>query len=154
MSAWVLAEVLPHAGAMILLDHVETLEAERIVCTMTVRENLFTEANGALPSWVSVELMGQAIAAWAGCHAQREQRPVQVGFLLGTRQYTCNVDAFAAGATLRIEAIRSFHDQHGMGVFACRIDGDGVLAEARLNVFSPPDAAAFFQKHAEGTSHE
>jgi hypothetical protein len=33
--------------------------------------------------------------------------------------------------------VRHFHDEAGMGVFACRIDAPNMHAEARLTVFSP-----------------
>ncbi|RDS84864.1 3-hydroxylacyl-ACP dehydratase [Dyella monticola] len=148
-----IADVLPHAGDMILLDGIEHVEAERIVCTRIVQPGgLFVEVDGSLPSWVGVELMAQAIAAWAGCRAHTRQRAVQLGFLLGTRHYEANVEAFPAGTCLRIEAIRAFHNEQGMGVFHCRIDAEGIHAEARLNVFSPPDADAFFRALGEGKS--
>lgn len=154
MKPWPIAEVVPHADAMILLDAIEEVESERIVCTRTIQPgDLFIDDDGGMPAWVGVELMAQAIAAWAGCCARAEQRPVQLGFLLGTRHYTCNVDTFPAGTCLRIEAQRSFHDEQGMGVFDCRIDGAGVHAEARLNVFSPPDAVAFLHVFSEETPH-
>jgi predicted hotdog family 3-hydroxylacyl-ACP dehydratase len=155
MTPWPIAEVLPHAGEMILLDTIDELEAERIVCTKTLRaEGMFQDADGSLPTWVGVELMAQSIAAWAGCRARADQQPVQLGFLLGTRHYTCNADAFPPGSCLRIEAERSFHDEHGMAVFDCRIDAAGIRAEARLNVYRPPDADAFFKQIAGATQHD
>lgn len=154
MTLWPIAEVVPHAGEMILLDSIEMFEAERITCVRTIQPNgMFMDTDGSLPSWVGVELMAQAIAAWAGCRARAEQRPVQLGFLLGTRHYACNVDAFPAGVHLRIEAEHAFHDEQGMGVFHCRIEGPGIHAEARLNVYSPSDADAFFKQITEETPH-
>ena len=154
MTPWSIAEVVPHAGEMILLDSIEAFEAERIACTRTIQSgDMFVDADGSLPSWVGVELMAQAIAAWAGCRARAEQRSVKLGFLLGTRHYVCNVDAFPAGSRLRVEAERSFHDEQGMGVFHCRIEGPGIQAEARLNVYSPPNADAFFKQITEETPH-
>ena len=155
MNPWPIAEVVPHAGEMILLDRIEKVEDERIVCTRTVQAGgMFVDTDGSLPSWAGVELMAQAIAAWAGCCARAEQRPVQLGFLLGTRHYVCNVDAFAEGTHLRVEAERSFHDAQGMAVFNCRIDAPGVHADARLNVYSPSDADTFFKQIAGETLHD
>ncbi|HTV85574.1 MAG TPA: hotdog family protein [Dyella sp.] len=155
MKPWPIAEVLPHAGEMILLDRIEHVEAERIVCTRTVRPGaLFVDADGSLPAWVGVELMAQGIAAWAGCCARAQQQAVQLGFLLGTRHYACNVEAFPAHAQLRVEAVRSFHDEHGMGVFTCRIDAPGIHAQARLTVYRPHDADAFFQQLAGEPMHD
>ncbi|WP_333681691.1 hotdog family protein [Dyella sp.] len=154
MTLWPIAEVVPHAGEMILLDGIVETHSEHIVCTRTIRPGaLFVDDDGSLPSWVGVELMAQAVAAWAGCCARAERRPVQMGFLLGTRHYACNVDAFPAGTQLRVEAAREFHNEQGMGVFLCRIEGPGIHAEARLNVFSPPDAQAFYQQDSGETPH-
>jgi predicted hotdog family 3-hydroxylacyl-ACP dehydratase len=149
VTPWPIAEILPHAGEMILLDEVVEVEAERIVCTRTLRAGgLFQHADGSLPAWAGVELMAQSIAAWSGCRARTDRQPVQLGFLLGTRHYTCNVIAFPPGSCLRVEAERSFYDARGMGVFSCRIDAPGIHAEARLNVYRPPDADAFFNQIA------
>jgi len=144
MTRWPIADVLPHQGDMILLDRVVELTAERIVCACTVRAGRhFVNGDGTLPTWVGIELMAQTIAAWAGCHARAAGEPIRLGFLLGSRQYRCDADVFPADSELRIEAIRQFHDEEGMGVFACRIDVADLHAEARLTVFSPSDAATF-----------
>jgi predicted hotdog family 3-hydroxylacyl-ACP dehydratase len=151
MSAWPIDTLLPHAGEMILLDAVIEVAEERIVCMRTVSTGgLFNDADGNLPAWCGVELMAQSVAAWSGWQAQREERPVRLGFLLGTRHYRCDVDAFPLGSELVIEAVRSFHDDNGMAMFTCRIDAAGAHAEARLTVFSPPDSDAFFASTAQG----
>jgi predicted hotdog family 3-hydroxylacyl-ACP dehydratase len=149
-----IAELLPHAGEMILLDAVVDAGDEHIVCRRGVRAGqCFVDADGALPAWCGVELMAQCVAAWSGWQARREQRPIRLGFLLGTRHYRCDVDAFPAGSELRIEALRSFHDDHGMAKFLCRIDAPGVHAEAKLTVFSPTDADVFFAATAQELIH-
>jgi predicted hotdog family 3-hydroxylacyl-ACP dehydratase len=105
---------------------------------------------GAVGAWVGVEYMAQAVAAHAGHGARLRGEAVRVGFLLGTRRYQCDVDAFAAGSELVIEAVRCFHDDEGMAMFACRIDAPGAHAEARLTVFSPPDPDAFLASTVQG----
>jgi predicted hotdog family 3-hydroxylacyl-ACP dehydratase len=151
VSHWPIEELLPHAGEMILLDAVLEAEPERIVCRRRVSAGgLFNSADGSLPAWVGVELMAQSIAAWAGWQAKHEQRPVRLGFLLGTRHYQCDVAAFPSGSELLIEAVRNFHDDHGMAVFTCRIDAPGLHAEARLTVFSPLNADTFLTTSTQG----
>ena len=159
MKLWPIADVVPHNGDMSLLERMIELDAERIVCTAVIREaGLFSEADGSFPAWAGVELMAQSIAAWSGAHALNEQKRVRLGFLLGTRHYECNVDSFPIGCTLRIEAERAFHDESGMGSFACRIEAPGIEAQARLSVFSPPDADLFFTQatatSAQGIPHD
>ncbi|MEP7185298.1 MAG: hotdog family protein [Rhodanobacter sp.] len=154
MISWPMAKLLPHSGEMILLDSVLAGEEDRILCRHTVRAGgLFNDRDGSLPAWCGVELMAQSVAAWAGWLARHEHRPVRLGFLLGTRHYHANVDAFPPGSELTVEAFRSFHDDNGMAMFACRIDAPGILAEARLTVFSPPDSDAFLASIAPSQTH-
>jgi len=148
--AWPIAELLPHAGDMILLDAVESFDQESVRTRLQVRPGgLFSDTDGGLPAWVGVEIMAQSVAAFAGCQARQAGLPVELGFLLGTRSYQCNVAAFPAGVELRIEARQSLRDDNGMGVFECRLDGPGILAEARLNVFRPPAVEAYLQESSD-----
>lgn len=146
MNDWPIAELVPHAGDMILIDRVLRFGDEDVETTATVRPGLFSQDDGSLPAWVGVELMAQSIAAYAGCQARQAGLPVELGFLLGTRKFECNVEAFPVGAELRIRALRSLQDDNGMGVFECHLDGPGIHAEARLNVFRPPEVASYLQE--------
>ena len=149
MSHWPIAELLPHAGNMILLDEVLSFDEERVETRLVVgNDGLFNQADGSLPAWLGVELMAQTIAAYAGCHARQAGVPVELGFLLGTRHFQCNVECFPLGSELRISALRSLQDDNGMGVFECHISGPGITAEARLNVFRPPQIASYLQEPA------
>jgi predicted hotdog family 3-hydroxylacyl-ACP dehydratase len=149
MSIWPVAELLPHAGNMILIDEVLAFSAEHIDTRLQVRPNgLFSLPDGSLPAAVAIELMAQSVAAFAGCHARQAGRDVALGFLLGTRKFTCNVDRFPAGAGLYINARQSLQGENGMGVFECRLQGPQILAEARLNVFQPHDLSRYVQEDA------
>lgn len=154
MNRWPIEQLLPHAGEMILLDALLEHGADHVRCSRRVpASGLFHDGDGSLPAWMGVELMAQAVAAWAGCTAKVANEPVRLGFLLGTRQYTCNVAAFAPGVTLTVTAQREFHDASGMGVFACTIAAPDVLAQARLTVFSPPDAATLLSSSVTEPAH-
>lgn len=147
MINWPVAELLPHAGDMVLLDAVEVFDAESIETRLEVKPSgLLNLPDGSLPAWVGIEIMAQTVAAFAGCHARQAGLPVELGFLLGTRSFQCNVEHFPAGSQLRIRAIRSLQDDNGMGVFECHLDGPGIHAEARLNVFRPPEVASYLQE--------
>lgn len=147
MLEWPVAELLPHAGDMILLDAVETFDAHSIDAQLRVKPGgLLNLPDGSLPAWVGLEIMAQTVAAFAGCQARQAGLPVELGFLLGTRNYRCDVEHFPAGAQLQIRAIRSLQDDNGMGVFECHLDGPGIHAEARLNVFRPPEVASYLQE--------
>ena len=152
MIDWPLAELIPHAGDMILIDQVLSFDEEQIHTRATVTPGgLFNRPDGSLPAWVGIELMAQSVAAYAGCHARRKGEPVALGFLLGTRKFECNVEHFPAGAELSIHGLRSLEDDNGMGVFECHLRGDGFHASARLNVFRPPQAAAYLDESKDET---
>jgi predicted hotdog family 3-hydroxylacyl-ACP dehydratase len=129
MIDWPLAELLPHAGDMILIEQILAFDDEQIHTRLTVRpDGLFSLPDGSLPAWVGVELMAQSVAA------------------LGTRKFECNVEHFPAGSELTIHGIRSLEDENGMGVFECHINAPGIHATARLNVFRPPQAAEYLHE--------
>ncbi|KRP52648.1 hotdog family protein [Pseudomonas poae] len=153
MIDWPLAELLPHAGDMILIDQVLSFDEEQVHTRLTVKPGgLFNRADGSLPAWVGIELMAQSVAAYAGCRARKNGEAVELGFLLGTRKFECNVDGFPAGAELTIHGLRSLEDDNGMGVFECHLTGDGIQASARLNVFRPPLAANYLAESKDATS--
>jgi len=146
MITWPLAELLPHAGDMILIDQILSFDDEQIYTRLTVKPGLFSRPDGSLPAWVGIELMAQSVAAYAGCHARQKGNAVELGFLLGSRKFECNVEHFPAGTELTIHGIRSLEDDNGMGVFECHITAPGIHATARLNVFRPPQAAQYLHE--------
>ena len=152
MIDWPLAELLPHAGDMILIDQVLSFDEEQIQTRLTVKPGgLFNRADGSLPAWVGIELMAQSVAAYAGCRARQKGEAVELGFLLGTRKFECNVEHFPAGTELTIHGLRSLEDDNGMGVFECHLTGHGIQASARLNVFRPPQAANYLDESKDTT---
>jgi len=142
-----MAELLPHAGDMILLDEVLSCEGDTLIARAIVRPGLFSQADGSLPPWLGLELMAQAVAAWAGWQARRAGDPAKLGFLLGTRCYECHVNALPAGASLTIHVAQTLRDDLGMAIFHGQIlDGEHAIAHARLNVYQPADATRYTQE--------
>ena len=155
MIDWPLAELLPHAGDMILIDQVLAFDEEQIETRLIVKAGgLFNREAGSRPAWAGIELMAQSVAAYAGCRARLQGRPVALGFLLGTRKFECNVEHFPLGAPLHIHALRSLEDDNGMGVFECHLTGPGIHASARLNVFRPPQADTYLAQTPRETRHD
>ena len=147
MIDWPLAELLPHAGDMILIEQILSFDEEQIHTRLTVRPGgLFNRPDGSLPAWVGIELMAQSVAAYAGCHARERGDAVALGFLLGTRKFECNVEHFPLGTELTVHGIRSLEDDNGMGVFECHINAPGIHATARLNVYRPPQPAHYLDE--------
>ncbi|WP_029049621.1 hotdog family protein [Cupriavidus sp. amp6] len=140
------AEVVPHGGAMLLLDALVQADDNGCAARATVRSGqLFVDQTG-MPGWVGIEYMAQAIAAWAGVRDRRAGRPPGIGFLLGSRRYECDVPAFPIGSELTISVQAELIGDNGLGQFACRLALDGrEVAHANVSVFQPADAQAFLQ---------
>jgi len=144
---WPVASLLPHAGNMILIDHVDGYDDDSLRARAVVRPGPYSLPDGSLPPWLGMELMAQAVGAWAGCQARQAGEAVKLGFLLGTRRYECHSDRLPAGAALSIHVQRGLIDASGMSVFECELrDETRLLALARLNVYQPKDPTAFIQE--------
>lgn len=131
-----ISELLPHEGIMMLLDKVIAYDQESFIAEVIVRDDgLFGEGE-TVPAWLGIEYMAQTVAAHSGMMRYLGGKPIQVGFLLGTRRYNCNVVTFNVGACLTVKVERVIEDL-GLGVFNCQITGEGVDISAKLNVYLP-----------------
>jgi predicted hotdog family 3-hydroxylacyl-ACP dehydratase len=143
-------DILPHRGRMVLLDRIHGVGAEHIECIVNVGPDaMFADPDGNVPAWVGLELMAQTIAGFVGYRAMVNGEPVKVGFLLGTRQYTADIDCFTNGQILCVRAQRLFMDESGFGVFECKITDSvshRLLASSNVNVFQPEDAQTFISQ--------
>jgi predicted hotdog family 3-hydroxylacyl-ACP dehydratase len=159
-----IASLVPHSASMLLLDRVVAADADSMQAEVGITlQTLFADANG-VGSWIGVEYMAQAVAAFAGLaahnagagagadtgtHADVPVKPAKVGFLLGSRRYTASRGYFALGSTLRIHVLKLLQAENGLGSFDCFItDGEERVASATLTVFQPPDLATFLEESA------
>jgi predicted hotdog family 3-hydroxylacyl-ACP dehydratase len=144
---WSVAELLPHGGAMLLLDDLVAEGPGWVAAGVRIAEDSrFFERGAGVPGWLGLEYMAQSIALYSGLAARRAGQPVKIGLLLGTRRYEVATHHFLLGSYLRIDARVEWHDGR-MGVFDCAIEEDGQsLARGRLNVFQPLDATALLTR--------
>jgi predicted hotdog family 3-hydroxylacyl-ACP dehydratase len=142
--------LVPHAGPMVLLDRVVSVDQDSLCAEVAIRtDSLFCGADG-VGAWVGIEYMAQAIAAHAGHAAYQRGEPVKIGFLLGSRRYECARAAFAIGSVLRVHVVRLLMADNGLGSFECRIEDEGgVAATATVSVFLPANAAEFLNGSME-----
>lgn len=141
MDNWV-----PHRGTMSWLSRVLSADAERLVAEAEVTADHLLLRDGALSPTAGVEYMAQAVAAWAGALHKAQGGTPKIGFLLGTRRYSCTRAAFHPGDTLQIRVQRQFQADNGLGQFECEIwIGDARVAVASLNVFGPDNPEAFLR---------
>lgn len=144
-----IAQLVPHDGPMVLLDRVlaggeDTLCAEVAIGPDTV----FCDGAG-VGSWVGIEYMAQAIAAYNGYKGYLRGELPKVGFLLGARRYHASVPLFALGSVLHVRVQHAMQGENGLAAFECRIDdaADGaVLAHATITVFEPDNVNEFLQR--------
>ncbi|MGE3538580.1 MAG: 3-hydroxylacyl-ACP dehydratase [Candidatus Tectimicrobiota bacterium] len=141
-------QLLPHRPPMILLDRLVQVTAGTSTCEVTIRpESLFLEPSG-MPSFVGLEYMAQAVAAYGGYQAYLAGEPVAVGFLLGTSALQSACQFFDLGQTLWIQVTHVWGD-HELMQFHCTITDAASgrpLQEADLNVFKPKDLQAYLSR--------
>jgi len=143
-------DLLPHRGAMLLLDSVVSADERSIVANATVREAAwYLDEQGGMPAWIGIELMAQAVAAHAGLRGRLEGKPPGRGVLLGCRAYRARVPRAPAGAVLKVSAKMTLVDESGFGAYDCMIEhGAAEFAAATLKVFVPGDFEAFMREQA------
>ena len=150
MAMPAIRSLLPHAGSMVLLDRVISVDEDSLLAEVCIRsDSLFCNGSG-VGAWVGIEYMAQAIGAWAGYTAQLRGEPVKLGFLLGTRRYECRRPIFLLGSVLRVHVQRLFQSENGLGSFECTIDNqEGRVATATITVFQPTNVDDFVQGGSE-----
>lgn len=132
-----IADLMPHAGPMRLLDRVVEHASTHTVCEADVaRGALFADADGAVPGWLALEYIAQCAAVHGGIGARARGRRPPPGLLLGTRRMTLHADRFEPGAVLRVTA-RHHRGESALVAFDGRVEAPGgaLLAEGRVNLY-------------------
>lgn len=141
--------LIPHSPPMVLLDRIVSVNEQGVVAEIDIQAHckFYDEANHGVPSWVGIEYMAQAIAAFAGAKAKSVNQPIKLGFLLGTRKYHMPRNFLEAGQRYLVEVAELYLDDSGLASFDCRIScNDEVYATAKLNVFETDDAQKILEK--------
>jgi predicted hotdog family 3-hydroxylacyl-ACP dehydratase len=132
-----IAELVPHAAPMLLLDRVVEHDAQHTVCIAEPSDAaLFADSGGRVPSWIAIETIAQCAAAHGGIAARaRGERP-QPGLLLGTRRMDLHVAEFDPHQALRVTA-RHHRGESALVAFDGEIHSpDGtLLANGRVNLY-------------------
>ena len=136
-------ELVPHTGNMILLSRVLAHSDTTTRCLVEIgAQTLFRDANGEVDALVGIEYMAQCIAVHGGLAARARGVQPKVGFLLGTRRMTLNVDRLHSNQSLEVGVDQVWGQSTGMVSFNCwlrDLESQELLAEARLNCFLSPD---------------
>jgi len=147
MNKYTIADVLPHKNPMILIDEIGEYDDETCVAqvTITPKSPFYDSNKQGVPSYIGCEYMAQAIAGFAGAQALDIKKPVQIGFLLGSRKYKTFRPYFHLNETLTITLKELYREDSGLRVFDCEIVDQEkvVIAQANINVYQPNDPESF-----------
>lgn len=152
-------EIMPHESPLLLLERVLEVGLEEgsefIECEVVVRSDGLFDTEGEVPGVLGLEYMAQTVAACSGYRARSEGRPIQLGFLLGTRRFHSNVSGFICGTHLAVRASCIVRSTQGMASFDCQlrqIDSDGAIEQsARISVFEPDDSDKYLRLSASNS---
>ena len=138
-----IAALIPHAGAMCLLDGVVHWDATHIACTASSHRAADhpMRADGQLGTACAIEYAAQAMAVHGALSLHPGQRP-RAGLLVGVRDLrlaAATLDAIAGD--LAIEAEQLSAGSSGV-MYRFAVHGDGlVLASGRATVILDIDGA-------------
>lgn len=138
MSYPAIADLIPHTGAMVLLDALCDWREGYARCAAIVREHAPFVVGGAMEGVVSIELMAQAVAACLGYEALSGGAGVRVGMIIACKRFVLHGDELRVGDTLEIE-VRRIQGNETLSHFDGRTTRAGALfAEAVLTLFHAP----------------
>ena len=136
MSHPPIASLVPHSGPSVLLDRVVERRDDGILCRVEIRPGMLFVDHAGLPSIVSIELMAQAIAAYAGYLRRDSGDRIENAFLLSCRDLTLATPRFEVGDVLDVEATVAWNGGASIGSVPCHIfRGGEELAAGVLNVY-------------------
>ncbi|EMU0416667.1 hypothetical protein LXI96_000807 [Neisseria gonorrhoeae] len=101
---------------MVLIDRITRYGDDFVEAGAQVKPDHILLAGGMLPYTAFIELMAQAVGAYAGIQARKNARPVRLGFLPGTRKLEIFAQSVPVGTHLPATAHMSIQDA---GVWAC-----------------------------------
>jgi predicted hotdog family 3-hydroxylacyl-ACP dehydratase len=131
-----IAELLPHAGAMRLLECVIAHDDAQTRCAVRPHGALFRSARGGIPAWIALEYMAQCAAADGGLRRRARGLALEPALLVGSRRVEFHCAGFDAAQRLEVTA-RHAAGRRELLAFDCAVfdaRGGEPLALARLNV--------------------
>lgn len=136
-----LEKILPHDHPMILIDELldVDLDENTVKAAVTINENkiFYDKTIKGVSPLAGIEFMAQTI----GCYAffKNGEKEPKIGYLLGSRGYSCDLEKFESDKTYTITAKQAFSDNELVS-FECFIYNDNVeCAKATVNVYQPQD---------------
>ncbi|WP_199609009.1 ApeP family dehydratase [Flocculibacter collagenilyticus] len=149
MNQYNIEQVISHREPMILIDGMASYTQKSAECWVAIcPESPFYQSSlSGVPSYIGIEYMAQAIAAYAGANALDNNEHVKIGFLLGTRKFETHTSIFKLHQKLVIKVEELYQEESGLSVFECTIEQEQtLLASAKINVFQPESPEKFIKE--------
>lgn len=140
LSKYKTSDLLPHADPMVLIDELIDWTPTSAVTLVEIKESSqFYIPSKGIPAHLGIEYMAQSCGTYSGLNFIKNNQPICMGFLLGTRNFHSEIEWFQKGDKLVI-SISEVLRQDAMGVFDCKIQRDGKeIANAQLTVYQSND---------------
>lgn len=143
-------EVLPHSGAMCLIDRIDGYGDDWIESSVQVPpQSVVHSTRAGVPAWIGLEYMAQTVAAYSGIEMRQRGLQPSVGLLIGTRRYQAQLPHFEPGWWLRVRARMLMRDESNLVVFDCHIlRQDQILASAEVKAYRPDNIQDFLENES------
>jgi len=120
MIKYNLEELVKHRRGMLLIDNLLFYNDRGVVVDVKITKKTLFYNEGHVPVWIGVEYAAQAVAAWAGLQAKKNNEEPKLGLLLSCRKYKSTRAHFELGETLTIYTKEEFNDGQ-IGSYNCDI---------------------------------
>lgn len=142
MPANAIQDLIPHRGAMALLDQLIEVSAHHAKASVKIEPySSFFVAERGVPAWIGLEYLGQTAALIAGQQLKQGLVEPHLGLLVGSRQYRCEHPWFTSGTQLLIHCWEHATVGNELATFNGEIlsqDEQAVLASGRITVYRQP----------------
>ncbi len=134
-----LFNLLPHRAPMLLINKVIDVDQCSASALVYIDQNAsFYQEGRGVPTWVGLEHMGQTAALIAGYQLENNLVKPHLGFLLGTRRYSAELEYFLPDNHLYVSCKEKAVVGDSLATFDCVIryeHSDQILASASLSVY-------------------
>jgi predicted hotdog family 3-hydroxylacyl-ACP dehydratase len=128
-------ELVPHAGAMVLLEELLFWSTGQAQCRLMIREGAPFVRECTVESVVTIEYMAQAVAACLGYEALLGGAGVRVGMIIGCKRFEAHADRLHVGDELVVN-VKCIQGNETLSHFECSVTRAGTLfSEALLTLF-------------------
>ena len=137
-----IGDLVPHEPPILALEALTEWEPGKATCAVQVREGAAFVENHQLTTLMSIEYLGQAVAACLGYEAYQGGEGVRVGMIIGCRKLELRREFFRVGEKLDVQVHKVRGDETLSRFSGSVRAGEEVVAEAELTLFhaeKPPE---------------